>query len=445
MSRFLQRAARVQLGRHLEAAERHEATSFGGSLSSPTDTSAPDHLRQSRLVSPDVSVAQTVGQVVPCGTMRALAKLRPERGIWKTQVDVPVLAPQEVMIRIDKTAICGTDLHIYAWDQWAQATLGPIIPMVTGHEFVGTVVALGTAVPTGIGSNFLRIGARVSGEGHIVCGFCRRCRAGNPHLCRHTRGVGVNRAGCFAQYLSIPAYNVFPLPDYVSDDHAAIMDPFGNAVHTALSFDLLGEDVLITGAGPIGCMAVAVCRKAGARYVVVGDPNPWRRELALKMGADRVFDPRTESAEKMAVSLGMTEGFDVGLEMSGAGPALSSMIDSLAHGGKVALLGIPPAEASVNWQNVVFRGVEIRGIYGRKMFETWYKMTALLRTGIDLDSIITHRMPLEQFQDGFDAMESGQCGKVVLDWADVHEKFPVDFQCNGVSVPCPVPPYAPVQ
>lgn len=340
--------------------------------------------------------------------MKALAKLKAETGIWMTDAPEPVLGHNDLMIKIRKTAICGTDVHIYNWDEWSQKTIP--VPMVVGHEYVGEVVAIGQEV------RGFSLGDRVSGEGHITCGHCRNCRAGRTHLCRNAVGVGVNRPGCFAEYLVIPAFNAFKIPDNIPDELAAIFDPFGNAVHTALSFDLVGEDVLITGAGPIGIMAAAVCRHVGARHVVITDVNEYRLALARQMGVTRAVDISRESLSEVMAELGMTEGFDVGLEMSGAPPAFRSLLQAMNHGGRIALLGIPPSEMSIDWNQVIFKGLFIKGIYGREMFETWYKMAALLQSGLDLSPIITHQFPIDAFQQGFDTMRSGQSGKVILNW-----------------------------
>ncbi len=340
--------------------------------------------------------------------MRALAKTLPEKGIWMTESDVPEVGHNDLLIKIRKTAICGTDMHIYNWDEWSQNTIP--VPMVVGHEYVGTVVGIGQEV------RGFEIGDRVSGEGHITCGHCRNCRAGRRHLCRNTSGVGVNRQGAFADYLAIPAFNAFKIPDNISDDLAAIFDPFGNAVHTALSFDLVGEDVLITGAGPIGIMAAAVARHVGARHVVITDINEYRLSLARKMGATRAVNISQESLSDVMLDLGMTEGFDVGLEMSGVPAALHDMLAKMNNGGKIAMLGIPPKEVAIDWNQVIFKGLIIKGIYGREMFETWYKMASLIQGGLDLNPIITHNFPIDDFQQGFDIMGSGQSGKVILDW-----------------------------
>jgi len=340
--------------------------------------------------------------------MKALVKKFPQVGIWLEDVELPTVGINEVLIKVHKTGICGTDVHIYKWDQWAKKTIP--VPMVVGHEFVGEIVELGPNVAD------FRIGDIVSGEGHVVCGRCRNCLAGRRHLCPHTMGVGVNRPGAFAEYIALPTSNVWVHRPDIDRDVAAIYDPFGNAMHTALSFPVVGEDVLITGAGPIGIMAAAISRHAGARFVVVTDINPWRLELAKKMGATRVVNVQQESLAEVQRELGMTEGFDVGLEMSGSEPAFNQMIDNMAHGGKIALLGIPPTEMAIDWNKVVFNMLTIKGIYGREMYETWYKMKVLSEGGLDISPVITHRFPFTEFQQGFDAMLSGQSGKVVLDW-----------------------------
>ncbi len=340
--------------------------------------------------------------------MKALSKLKAQPGIWMTDVPVPELGHNDVMIKIRKTAICGTDVHIYNWDEWSQKTIP--VPMVVGHEYIGEIVAIGQEVK---GFN---IGDRVSGEGYITCGHCRNCRGGRTHLCRNTIGVGVNRPGCFAEYLVIPAFNAFKIPDNIPDELAAIFDPFGNAVHTALSFDLVGEDVLVSGAGPIGIMAAAICKHVGARHVVITDVNEYRLDLAKKMGVTRAVNVSKENLTDVMKELGMTEGFDVGLEMSGAPPAFRTMLSTMNHGGRIALLGIPPSDMAIDWGQVIFKGLFIKGIYGREMFETWYKMAALIQSGLDLSPIITHQFPIDEFQKGFDIMRSGQSGKVILDW-----------------------------
>ncbi|WP_299085027.1 L-threonine 3-dehydrogenase [uncultured Paraglaciecola sp.] len=340
--------------------------------------------------------------------MKALAKLHSEKGIWMTDCDLPTVGHNDLLIKIHKTAICGTDMHIYQWDEWAQNTIP--VPMVVGHEYVGEVVEIGEEV------RGFTIGDRVSGEGHITCGHCRNCRAGRRHLCRNTTGVGVNRQGAFAEYLSIPAFNAFKIPQNISSDLAAIFDPFGNAVHTALSFDLVGEDVLITGAGPIGIMAAAVARHVGARNVVITDINEYRLDLATKMGATRAVNVSTTQLQDVMDELGMTEGFDVGLEMSGVPAALRDMLEKMNNGGKIAMLGIPPNNVAIDWNQVIFKGLVIKGIYGREMFETWYKMASLIQGGLDLTPMITHQFGIEDFQQGFDVMGSGQSGKVILIW-----------------------------
>ena len=341
--------------------------------------------------------------------MRTLAKNRREPGIWMAEAPKPEVGPNDVLIKIRKTAICGTDMHIFNWDEWAQKTIP--VPMHVGHEYVGTVEAMGSEV------RGLRVGQRVSGEGHIVCGHCRNCRAGRRHLCRNTVGVGVNRPGAFADYLVIPAVNAFPIPDDIPDEIAAILDPFGNAAHTALSFDLVGEDVLITGAGPIGIMAAAICRHVGARHVVITDVNDYRLDLAKKMGAHRTVNIQRERLADIMPSLNMVEGFDVGLEMSGVPAAFRDMLDVMNHGGKIAMLGIPPGDTAIDWTKVIFKGLTIKGIYGREMFETWYKMIALIQGGLDLTPMITHRFDVKDYLEGFRTMGSGKSGKVVLSWA----------------------------
>lgn len=343
-------------------------------------------------------------------SMIGLEKSKSETGIWMVENQpLPDVGPNDVLIKIVKSAICGTDLHIYKWDEWAQATIP--VPMIVGHEYVGRVAKVGSEV------EHLTEGQRVSGEGHIVCGYCRNCRAGKRHLCRNEKGVGVHRQGSFAEYLSLPARNVFPIPDNISDDLAAIFDPFGNAVHTALSFDMVGEDVLITGAGPIGIMAVAICKHVGARHVVITDVNPYRLELAKKLGATRAVNVAEENLQDVMNDLGMVEGFDVGLEMSGVESAFQQMVELLNNGGKISLLGIPPGgKMDIDWNKVIFKGLVIKGVYGREMFETWYKMAAMLQSGLDISPVITHKFPIKDYQKGFDAMLSGNCGKVILDW-----------------------------
>lgn len=343
--------------------------------------------------------------------MKALVKAKPEKGLWLEDVPRPEIKDNEVLIKIKKTAICGTDVHIYQWDEWAQKTIP--VPMHVGHEFVGEVARLGKAVE----GHF--VGERVSGEGHIVCGHCRNCKAGHRHLCINTKGVGVNRPGAFAEYLAIPAENVFSIPEGVSDDEAAILDPLGNAVHTALSFDLIGEDVLITGAGPIGIMAGAIANHVGARHVAITDINEYRMELARKLGIKTVIDSRREKLADVMMLLKMTEGFDVGLEMSGNAQAFNEMIANVKMGARIALLGILPPNTTIPWGNVIFKALTLKCIYGREIFETWYKMCAMLTSGLDIKPIITHRFPAKDFKEGFEVMSSGKSGKIILDWTGV--------------------------
>jgi len=340
--------------------------------------------------------------------MKALVKKYKKPGLWLDEVPVPKHGPNDILIKIKKTAICGTDIHIYNWDDWASKTIP--VPMVVGHEYVGTVEAFGENVKDVI------VGELVSGEGHIVCGHCRNCLAGRRHLCPNTLGVGVNRPGCFAEYLVIPVSNLWHCDPNIDTDILAIFDPFGNAVHTTLSFDVLGEDVLITGAGPIGIMASAIARHAGARYVVITDINSKRLELAKKMGVTRTVDVTKEKVSDIVKELGMMEGFDVGLEMSGNPNALNEMIDVMFHGGNIALLGILPSEAAVDWEKIVFNSLTLRGIYGRKMFETWYKMQIMVQSGLDVSSVITHRFSYKEFLEAFELMKSGNSGKVILNW-----------------------------
>ena len=341
-------------------------------------------------------------------TMKALVKARAGPGIWMEQVAIPEPGPNDVLIKVKKSAICGTDVHIYKWDEWAARTIP--VPMVTGHEFMGVIEQTGAAATR------YPIGMRVSGEGHVVCGKCRNCRAGRGQLCRNTLGVGVNRPGSFAEFVCIPESNVVPIPADVPDEIAAIFDPFGNAVHTALSFDCVGEDVLVTGAGPIGIMGALVAQRAGARKVVITDINPIRLDLARRAGVEHVVDARSQTLPGVMKSIGMVEGFDVGLEMSGAAPAFRDMIAAMNNGGKIAILGIPPSDFSIDWNKVIFKMLTLKGIYGREMYETWYKMIAFIQGGLDISPIITHRLPIDDFQAGFDAMASGNSGKVVLDW-----------------------------
>ena len=340
--------------------------------------------------------------------MKALVKRNSQPGLWLEDVPTPQIGINDVLIKIDRTGICGTDVHIYNWDAWAQNTVP--VPMVVGHEFVGEIVELGSNVAD------FHAGDVVSGEGHVVCGRCRNCMAGRRHYCADSKGIGVDRPGAFAQYISLPMTNVWRHEPSINRDVASLFDPLGNAVHTALSFSILGEDVLITGAGPIGCMAAAVSKHAGARNVVITDVNPWRLELATKMGATRTVDVRTEKLEDVKNELGMREGFDVGLEMSGNANAFRDMIAQMCHGGKIAMLGIPSEDIAIDWNIVVFNMLTIKGIYGREMYDTWYKMTVLLQSGLDISPVITHRFACDDFEKGFDAMISGQSGKVILDW-----------------------------
>jgi threonine 3-dehydrogenase len=340
--------------------------------------------------------------------MKALVKAKAERGIWMQDIDEPEVGHNDVLIKINRTAICGTDIHIFKWDDWAQATIP--VPLAVGHEFCGEIVQMGIEV------RGFSVGDRVSAEGHITCGVCRNCRAGRRHLCMNTVGVGVNRPGAFAEYLSVPAFNAFKLPDAIGDDMASILDPLGNATHTALSFDLVGEDVLITGAGPIGIMAVAIAKYAGARHVVITDINDYRLDLARKMGATATVNVTTDLLDKTMLDLGMEEGFDVGMEMSGNPQAFRDMLRTMHHGGKVALLGIPPGETAIDWNQVIFKGLELKGIYGREMFETWYKMSSMLQSGLNIEPVITHHFPIDEYLPAFELMESGQTGKVILNW-----------------------------
>ncbi len=343
--------------------------------------------------------------------MKALVKKHAAPGLWLEEVPEPEIGINDVLIRVTKASICGTDLHIYKWDEWASRTIP--VPMVVGHEFVGTIVKIGSNV-----ADFLP-GQMVSGEGHVVCGRCRNCMAGRRQLCAHTSGVGVNRPGAFAEYISLPMTNVWYHDPSIPTDIASIFDPFGNAVHTALSFPVLGEDVLITGAGPIGIMAAAVVRHAGARYVVITDPNPYRLDLARKLLVTLAVDPRQTTLADVQRQLGMKEGFDVGLEMSGNPAAFRDLLANMCHGGKIAMLGIPTEQIAIDWNTVIFNMLTIRGIYGREMYETWYKMTVMLQSGLDIGPVITHRFPAAEFQAAFDVMLSGNSGKVILDWTTV--------------------------
>ena len=340
--------------------------------------------------------------------MKALVKQKSEPGLWLQDVPEPTLGISDVLIRIDRTGICGTDLHIYKWDEWAKKTIP--VPMVVGHEFVGEIVEVGSNVKDSFP------GQIVSGEGHVVCGHCRNCLAGRRHLCADTKGIGVNRPGAFAEYLALPMTNVWVHANDINRDVASIFDPFGNAVHTALSFPLLGEDVLVTGAGPIGIMGAAIAKHAGARFVVITDVNEYRLELARKMGVTLAVNPQKESLKDVQKKLGMQEGFDVGLEMSGNASAFRDMLANMSHGAKIAMLGIPEKEMAIDWNTVIFSMLTIKGIYGREMYETWYKMTVMLESGLDIRPVITHRFHYTDFDKGFQAMSSGQSGKVILDW-----------------------------
>lgn len=340
--------------------------------------------------------------------MKTLVKSRPEPGLWPEDRPIPAIGPQDVLIKVNKTGICGTDIHIWNWDDWAQRTVP--VGLVTGHEFAGEIVEIGAQVQG------LEIGQRCSGEGHLIGKTSRQSRAGKFHLDPATRGIGVNEQGAFAEYLRLPAFNVVPLPDSIDDEIGAILDPLGNAVHTALSFDLLGEDVLITGAGPIGIMAAAVARHAGARHVVITDINPDRLALAAQVADVVPVNPLHEDLRSVIGRLKMKQGFDVGLEMSGSQAALDQMVEAMVMGGRIALLGIPPGKSPVDWSRIVFKAITIKGVYGREIFETWYKMIAMLENGLDVRKVITHRLPVAQFADGFEIMRSGKSGKIVLDW-----------------------------
>lgn len=347
--------------------------------------------------------------------MKVLSKLKPEKGIWLSEAPKPEITDDQVLIKIKKTAICGTDLHIYNWDEWAQKNIP--VPMHVGHEYVGEIVEIGKLVKG------FEIGDRVSGEGHIVCGHCRNCRGDRTHLCRNTQGVGVNIPGAFAEYLALPAFNAFKVPDEIPDEVVSIFDPFGNAVHTALSFNMVGEDVLITGAGPIGLMAIKIARHVGARHIVITDINDYRLNMAMQLGATKAINVRGHDVKAVSAQLhetmaeiGMTEGFDIGMEMSGNDIAISSMVETMNNGGRMALLGIPGKNIDINWSKIIWNGLLLKGIYGREMFETWYKMVALIQSGLDISDIITHQFPVSDFQKGFDAMASGECGKVILNW-----------------------------
>ena len=348
--------------------------------------------------------------------MKALVKSKPSVGLWLEDVPEPEVGINDVKVGVLLTGICGTDLHIYEWDAWAQSTIP--VPLVIGHEFVGEIVAVGSNV-----SDF-RVGELVSGEGHVVCGRCRNCLAGRRHLCAHTKGVGVSRPGAFAEFIVLPMSNIWKHSEKIKPEIAAIFDPFGNAVHNALSFPVLGEDVLVTGAGPIGIMAAAVAKHAGARYVVISDVNQYRLELATKVGVTMAIDPRTATLQEVQQKLGMREGFDVGLEMSGNPSAFRDMIANMSHGGKIALLGIPKEEISIDWNKIIFNMLTIKGIYGREMYETWYKMTVMLESGLDIAPVITHHFNWREYEQGFAVMRSGNCGKVILDWRNIGPSVP---------------------
>jgi len=348
--------------------------------------------------------------------MKALVKSKPSCGLWLEEVPEPEFGINDVKVRVLRTGICGTDLHIYEWDDWAQSTIR--VPMVIGHEFVGEIVAVGSNVAD------FRVGELVSGEGHVVCGRCRNCLAGRRHLCAHTQGIGVNRSGAFAEYIVLPMSNIWKHSDGIDLDIAAIFDPFGNAVHTALTFPVLGEDVLVTGAGPIGIMGAAVAKHAGARYVVITDVNPYRLELAAKVGVTMAIDPRKTSLQEVQQKLGMREGFDVGLEMSGNASAFRDMLANMSHGGKIALLGIPAGEMSIDWHHIIFNMLTVKGIYGREMYETWYKMTVMLQSGLNIAPVITHHFSWREHEQAFAVMRSGNAGKVILDWRDAGAHHP---------------------
>ena len=348
--------------------------------------------------------------------MKALVKSKPSRGLWLEEVPEPEFGINDVKVRVLRTGICGTDLHIYEWDDWAQSTIR--VPMVIGHEFVGEIAAVGSNVAD------FRVGELVSGEGHVVCGRCRNCLAGRRHLCAHTQGIGVNRSGAFAEYIVLPMSNIWKHSDGIDLDIAAIFDPFGNAVHTALTFPVLGEDVLVTGAGPIGIMGAAVAKHAGARYVVITDVNPYRLELAAKVGVTMAIDTRKTSLQEVQQKLGMREGFDVGLEMSGNASAFRDMLANMSHGGKIALLGIPAGEMSIDWHHIIFNMLTVKGIYGREMYETWYKMTVMLQSGLNIAPVITHHFSWREHEQAFAVMRTGNAGKVILDWRDAGAHHP---------------------
>ncbi len=356
--------------------------------------------------------------------MKAIVKQQMGAGLVMVDTNIPKIRDEDVLIKVNKSAICGTDLHIYKWDKWAESTIIP--PLTIGHEFTGTIVEIGKNVTKSI-----NIGDRVSAEGHLICGTCRNCRAGKFHLCPNTLGIGVNRNGAFAQFVAVPSFNVFKLPEYINDNIASILDPIGNAVHTALSFDLIGEDILINGAGPIGCIAAAICKKVGARNVVITDVNPYRLKLAQEMGADlgvNVSDCKnsndiTEKLKTIMHKINMKEGFDVGLEMSGIESAINAMINVIIHGGKISILGISSRDVSVDWNKIVFKSLNLKGIYGREVFETWYKMSSLIKSGLNLERIITHIYDASDFDKAFTLMESGMSGKIILDWTKINGKI----------------------
>tara|TARA_B100001996_G_scaffold156354_1_gene119098 strand:- start:1070 stop:2092 length:1023 start_codon:yes stop_codon:yes gene_type:complete len=340
--------------------------------------------------------------------MKALVKRSPEAGIWMENVDNPICETNDVKIKITHTAICGTDMHIYDWDEWAQKNLE--LPLIVGHEFCGVIEEIGAGV------SHYKVGDRVSGEGHLTCGYCRNCRAGKRHLCHKTIGIGIHRNGAFAEYLVIPESNVWPIHKDISSEIAAFFDPFGNAVHTALTYNLTGEDVLISGAGPIGIMAVAICKFSGSRNIVITDINDYRLNLALKLGATRTINPKKEKIKDVFEDLNINHGFDIGLEMSGNPEAFNQMIDHMYNGGNIALLGLLPKSTKINWDDVIFKGLNIKGIYGREMYDTWYKMTQMVRGGLSISEVLTHRFNIDDFQDAFEVLKSGNCGKVVLEW-----------------------------
>jgi len=340
--------------------------------------------------------------------MKALVKRSPEAGIWMEDVDSPICETNDVKIKITHTAICGTDMHIYDWDEWAQKNLE--LPLIVGHEFCGVIEEIGAGV------SHYKVGDRVSGEGHLTCGYCRNCRAGKRHLCHKTIGIGIHRNGAFAEYLVIPESNVWPIHKDISSEIAAFFDPFGNAVHTALTYNLTGEDVLISGAGPIGIMAVAICKFSGSRNIVITDINDYRLNLALKLGATRTINPKKEKIKDVFEDLNINHGFDIGLEMSGNPEAFNQMIDHMYNGGNIALLGLLPKSTKINWDDVIFKGLNIKGIYGREMYDTWYKMTQMVRGGLSISEVLTHRFNIDDFQDAFEVLKSGNCGKVVLEW-----------------------------